>query len=129
MTTITPVTPAPDAVDVDKAASIKFVIEATSTIDLHQTVVRVRGAAVYNGGKIADGWIVTFVGSSTEKACEVIAPTLERWRALEQVAVHATAVDVAAQSADERWSFTAIRTLRTSIYPMILGGVRKQDEG
>lgn len=126
---ITPINPINGATAVAKDQPIQFRIDSDSAINLALTVVYVRGDAVYNGGKLADGWAASFSGAVDSLICEVTAPTLERWRAAEVVAVHVLTVDADPDTADARWSFTAIRTLGVRIYPMILGGVRKQDEG
>lgn len=126
---ITPIDPVDGATDVAKDKAITFSITDATSVELDQTVVYVRGEIVYNGGIVADGWTVTFTDVITERLGEVTPPALERWRATEQVEVRVTTADLNANTADRRWSFTAIRNLGVQIYPMILGGVRKQDEG
>lgn len=126
---ITPIDPTDGEEDVDKDSSIKFRIDDDSGVNQSDVTISVRGFTIYSGGAVVrDGWEVSFVGSTLDWVVEVTAPTLERWKAEERVDVAVTAIDIATNVTEERWSFTAGRTLGLKIYPMIIGGVRRIDE-
>jgi hypothetical protein len=128
---VTPVTPAAGAINVDKAAPIKFtVVDNETSVVLSTVNIYVRGLLVFDGSNFASDWSestyadlggVGYLFTLIPKRVVYARPNVV-------TGIRVVAADELANSVNESWSFTAKTDLNISTYRFILESVRRRDE-
>ncbi len=128
---ITPIDPVDGETEVEKDHLIKFTVtDADTGVDLSTVILNVDGVVVYSDQRVqVDGWGVS-MEAITDGYAFIARPTKREtyYTSNEDVQVTVHASDLNGNPASEQWTFSTIRNLWIRIYPMILGGVRTNDE-